>query len=143
MGWGAVVPRLYARGWTAQRLIARGVPLSLAVLAMAVLLGPEATAWTWAAFCVSCTVVALSQPAIGQAFPAALAGRALSAYNLLIFAGIFVLQWGIGLAIDGFTALGWGVQASFQAAFGLLALGCLASYVWFLHRDDRTPEAAR
>jgi predicted MFS family arabinose efflux permease len=143
MGWGAVVPRLYARGWTAQRLIARGVPVSLAVLAMAVLLGRHATAWAWAAFCVSCTVVALSQPAIGQAFPAALAGRALSAYNLLIFAGIFVLQWGIGLAIDGFRAIGWGVRASFQGAFGLLAFGCLASYVWFLHRDDRTPQTAR
>lgn len=106
MGWGAVVPRLYARGWSAQRLIARGVPVCLAVLVTATLLGPRATAWAWGAFCVTCSVVSLSQPAVGQAFPAALAGRALSAYNLLVFAGVFVLQWGIGLAIDGFKALG-------------------------------------
>jgi len=139
LGWGALVPRLYARGWTAQRLIARGVPQFLAVFALAIGLGRHATAWAWAAFCVTCTVVSLSQPAIGQAFPVALAGRALSAYNLLIFAGVFLVQWGIGLAIDGLRALGWSVQASFQGAFTMLALGCAGAYVWFLRRDDRVP----
>ncbi|HEV7914713.1 MAG TPA: MFS transporter [Albitalea sp.] len=143
MSWGALVPRLYARGWTAQRLIARGVPVCLAVLIAAILLGQHAAAWVWGAFCVTCTVVSLSQPAIGQAFPAALAGRALSAYNLLIFVGVFFLQWGIGLAIDGFKALGWTVESSFQGAFALLALCCVMSFVWFLHRDDRTPAPAR
>ncbi|WP_280152989.1 MFS transporter [Piscinibacter sp. XHJ-5] len=142
MSWGVVVPRLYARGWTAQRLIARGTPLCLAVLATAVLLGSGATAWAWGAFCVSSTVVSLSQPAVAQAFPTALAGRALSAYNLLIFVGVFLLQWGIGLAIDGFKALGWGIESSFQGAFALLTLCCVASYVWFLRGDDRTAPGA-
>ena len=41
-----------------------------------------------------------------QAFPAALAGRALSAFNLVIFGGVFCIQWGIGLLIDGLRALG-------------------------------------
>jgi len=36
-----------------------------------------ATAWAWALFCVTSTFVSLSQPTIGQAFPTALAGRAL------------------------------------------------------------------
>jgi predicted MFS family arabinose efflux permease len=142
MAWGVVVPRLYARDWTAQRLVARGTPLCLVVLAAAVLLGPQATAWVWGAFCVTCTVVSLSQPAVGQAFPAALAGRALSAYNLLIFVGVFLLQWGIGLAIDGFKALGWTVGSAFQGAFASLGMCCLASYVWFLRRDDRTAPVA-
>ena len=134
--WGAWVPRLYAKGWTAQRLIALGVPLSLGVLVLAVTLGHRATAWAWALFCVSSTVVSLSQPAIGQAFPASLAGRALSAYNLVIFVGIFVLQWGIGLAIDAFRAAGWSAESSFQGAFALMAVGCGFAYVWFLQRDD-------
>ena len=136
MGWGVVVPRLYARGWTAQRLIAGGVPIAVAVLVLAVLLGSRAGAWVWGLFCVSCTVVSLSQPAIGQAFPPALAGRALSAYNLLIFVGVFVLQWGIGLVIDALQAIGWRVESSFQGAFALLAGCCAMSYVWFLRRGD-------
>jgi mannose/fructose-specific phosphotransferase system component IIA/MFS family permease len=139
--WGALVPRMYARGWTAQRLIARGVPLSLLLLVIAVALGHRASAWAWALFCVSSTVVSLSQPAIGQAFAASLAGRAMSAYNLVIFLGIFVLQWGIGLAIDGFKAIHWSVESSFQGAFALMTMGCLMSYVWFLRRDDASGPA--
>jgi hypothetical protein len=142
MGWGILVPRLYARGWSAERLIARGIPICLAVLLVAILLGRQATAWAWGLFCVTCTFVSLSQPAIGQAFPASLAGRALSAYNLLIFVGVFVIQWGIGLAVDRFKALGWSVEASFQGAFALLALCCTASYLWFLRRPRPRAAAA-
>lgn len=134
MAWGMLVPRLYARGWTAERLIARGIPVCLVVLVAAILMGRHATAWAWGLFCITCTFVSLSQPAIGQAFPASLAGRALSAYNLLIFVGVFVIQWGIGLAVDRFKALGWGAEASFQGAFALLALCCTGSYLWFLRR---------
>jgi MFS family permease len=136
MMWGALVPRLYARGWNAARLIARGVPFSLAILVMTTGLGRHAGAWAWGLFCISCTVVSLAQPAVAQAFPPRLAGRALSAFNLVIFVGVFVLQWGIGLAIDVFRRLGASVESSFQGAFALLALCCAFAYVWFLRRDD-------
>ena len=137
MSWGALVPRLYARGWTAQGLIARGTPLALGALVLALLLGPASTALNWAAFCVCSTFTALSQPAIGQAFPARVAGRALSAYNLVIFAGVFVSQWGLGLAIDGFRAAGWDTVSAYRGAFALMTGCCAFSYLWFLWRDDR------
>jgi predicted MFS family arabinose efflux permease len=86
----------------------------------------------WALYCVSCTFIALSQPAIAMAFPAELAGRALSAYNLVIFAGVFVVQWGIGLMIDGFKALGLAEVAAFQGAFGIFLLCSMASYGYFV-----------
>ena len=121
--------RLYKSGWTAHSLMALGTPISVAVLVVAVALGARATAAVWAVFCVSCTVGSLSQPAIGRAFPAALAGRALSAYNLVVFAGVFCLQWGIGLAVDGLQSAGWPLQASYQGALALLAIGCTLSYV--------------
>ena len=139
MGWGVVVPRLYARGWDAARLIARGIPVCLLVLLLAIALGRHATAWVWGLFCVTSTVVSLSQPAIGQAFPAALAGRALSAYNLVIFVGVFTLQWGIGLAVDGFKGIGWAAESSFQGAFALFALCSALSYLWFLRRPAALP----
>lgn len=142
LGWGALVPRLYARGWTAPSLIARGLPLSLAALAVAVLLGEQATVPVWVLFCTGSTVVSLAQPAIGQSFPPALAGRALSAYNLVIFAGVFVLQWAIGGVIDVLNAAGWSVVSSFQAAFALLALCCVASYLWFLWLGDHAAHRA-
>jgi predicted MFS family arabinose efflux permease len=137
MGWGVVVPRLYARGWTAHSLIARGMPVSLLALGLGVAWGQDATAWVWALFCVSSTVVSLSQPAIGQAFESSLAGRALSAYNLVIFAGVFTLQWGMGAVIDTLMASGWNTVSAFRGAFALLGVCCVASYVWFLWRDER------
>jgi predicted MFS family arabinose efflux permease len=131
-GWGVAMPQLARRGWQVDRLIALGMPVSLLLLVGAVILGPLAGAAWWATWCVSCTFVSLSQPAVAQAFPPAAAGRALSAFNLVIFLGVFCVQWGIGLAIDALAALGWPRAAAFQAAFGLFALACTGSYAWFL-----------
>lgn len=136
MSWGAVVPRLYARGWTAQRLIKLGAPVSMIGLGAGVLLGTQATTWVWALYCAGCSVVALSQPAVAQALPAGLAGRALSAYNLVIFLGIFTLQWGMGLAIDLFRAWGWDVVSAYRGAFALLGICIVAAYAWFLVRAE-------
>jgi MFS family permease len=139
MSWGVIVPRLLGAGWTAHRLVSVGVPLALGALALALFLGGRAGAAHWAAFCVLSTVSALSQPAVGQAFPAHLAGRALSAYNLIIFAGVFVLQWGIGIAIDALRAAGRDTLSAYRWAFALLGGCCALAYLWFLWRDD--PEA--
>jgi predicted MFS family arabinose efflux permease len=141
LAWGVVLPRLYSQGWTAQRLVRLGIPLSLASLLLAIVLGPGATAWVWALFCVTSTFVSVSQPAIGQAFSTALAGRALSAYNLVIFAGVFSLQWGIGLTIDLLKAAGWSDLSAFRGAFALFGVCCVLSYLWFLCRDDTVAHA--
>ena len=130
--WGLLGPRLAARGLGADKLIARGAPLSLLALAGCIA-GGESTGWLgWALFCMGSSVISLSQPAIGLAFPASLVGRALSAFNLVIFSGVFVVQWGIGLLIDGFAAAGLARVASFQAAMGVFLCCAIASYVYFL-----------
>lgn len=147
LAWGLVTPALVARGWSAPRLIARGVPFSLLLLFGCAWGGPVTGALAWAAFCVSCTVVSLSQPAIGQAFPATLAGRALSAYNLAIFLGVFMIQWGMGWVIDVGRAAGASVVGSYQTAVGLLAVLATLAYAWFLwagRGDDlRQPRQSR
>ena len=76
----------------------------------------------------------LAQPAVGMAFPPALAGRALSAYNLVIFAGVFTVQWGIGLLVDGFIALGWDAVAAFRGAMAAFLAACVFGYGWFALR---------
>lgn len=133
--WGMMSPWLARRGWQADRLIARGLPTSFLFLAIIIIAGDALSARAgglWALYCVSCTFVSLAQPAVGMAFAPMLAGRALSAYNLVIFAGVFTVQWGIGLAIDGFKKLGLAEIAAFQAAMGVFLLCSMASYVYFL-----------
>jgi MFS family permease len=133
--WGLLNPWLARRGLHAERLIARGMPISLIVLA--IIIGAngiqsELSAMLWALFCMTSTFVSLTQPAVGMAFPAELAGRALSAYNLVIFAGVFSVQWGIGLLIDGLRALGWTEVDAFRGAMAVFLACCVASYVYFL-----------
>jgi predicted MFS family arabinose efflux permease len=130
--WGLLSPRLALRGLTANKLITRGAPLSLLALAGCIA-GGESTGWLgWALFCMTSSVISLSQPAIGMAFPASLVGRALSAFNLVIFSGVFVVQWGIGLLIDAFAAAGLARTPSFQAAMGVFLCCAIASYLYFL-----------
>ena len=137
MAWGLVMPRLARSGVQAQHLITWALPTSLLLLALIVVLGPAAGAAHWALWCVLSTSVSLSQPAIAQAFPAAWAGRALSAFNLVIFGGVFCVQWGIGLAIDAFGAAGWSPLASFKGAFGAFGGCCVLAQLWFYQRQRR------
>lgn len=130
--WGALMPRLLAGGWDAQRLLRRLLPVAIALLVLALSLGSRSGVWAWVLFCAACSVVSLSQPAVAQVFPAALAGRALSAFNLAIFVGVFIVQWGVGLLVDALLARGWTTETAFQGAFGALAVGCVLAYLWFV-----------
>ena len=138
--WGWVTPGLARRGIHADQLMAWGLPWSLLVLGALVLVGPGAGAGAaalLAAFCVTSTFVSLAQPAVGMAFAPHLAGRALSAYNLVIFAGIFVVQWGIGLGVDLARSLGLDGVLAYQAAFGAFGICSLLSWLFFwLFRAD-------
>jgi hypothetical protein len=139
--WGLVTPRLAKLGFLPNQIIAWGQPISFGVLAWIIVSGPKLgdnTAWVLSLFCISSTFVSLAQPAVGMAFPPHLAGRALSAYNLVIFVGVFVVQWGIGLGVDLFKSFGWSPVLAFQAAFSVFGLCAVASYVYFqfANRDN-------
>jgi hypothetical protein len=139
--WGLVTPKLAKRGISPDRLIAWGQPTSLLVLAYLIWMGPnlgDSTAIVLTLFCVTSTFVSLAQPAVGMAFPPHLAGRALSAYNLVIFFGVFVVQWGIGLGVDFFKSLGWPPVLAFQSAFSVFGVCATLSYVYFhwANRDN-------
>jgi MFS family permease len=135
--WGLLTPRFTKRGYSANKLMTFGVPLNFCVQLYIVLAGADAGALHWALYCISSSFVALAQPAVGMAFPVALAGRALSAYNLVLFLGVFVVQWGMGLMIDGFKAHGFQEPQAFQYAMAVFFACCLVSYGYFLkHKSD-------
>ncbi len=139
LAWGVVTPWLTHRGFTTDGLIAMGMPVSFVVLGLIIAAGPAAGALAWALFCMSSTFLALAQPSVAMVFPAGLAGRALSAYNLVVFGGVFVLQWGIGALIDGFGALGLDEPGSFRAAMGVFLACSILSYGYFRVAKDNSP----
>ena len=143
--WGLANPHLARRGLSADTLMARGLPLSFVLLALMITLGDafkHHVEILLALYCMACSFVSLSQPAVGMAFPQALAGRALSGYNLVLFAGIFVVQWGIGLLIDGFRALGATDINAFRLALAVFLACCVASYLHFVLGKHDNPASA-
>jgi len=140
LGWGWVNPWLTRKGWRAERLMAWGLPLHIGLLLGLAATGSrlgDYSGLAWTLFCVTGTVGALAQPAVGMAFPAALAGRALSAFNLLIFSGVFAVQWGVGLMIDGLRSLGLSLPNAYQGAMAAYAVFVLGAYLHLLRAKKR------
>jgi len=138
--WGLVNPLLAKKGIHADWLLTRGIPLSIVPVIVVAYLGARATEaapWLLGAYCVLATVNSLAQPAVGVSFRSELAGRALSAYNLVVFCGVFAVQWGIGLIIDRLLKLDWSEVEAYRGAWVVYALSYLAAYLFFLqHKKD-------
>lgn len=118
LGWAG--PRLVARGLNAHRLI--GIGVSGIVLAqVAMLLTSSEHAWMlWLLLAMCVPVTTLVQSQVALAFPASLAGRANTAYNLQLFIGASVAQWGMGLLTDAFKLHGATASGAFRAALAIL-----------------------
>ena len=133
--WGLANPWLARRGITVLQLITYGMPVNMLLLVAIAWMGPSlgsSTAFAWMLYCLTSTIGAQVQPAVGMSFRSELAGRALSAYNLVMFCGVFTVQWGIGLAIDALRRMGWQEVPAYQGAMGLYALCCVGAYLYFL-----------
>lgn len=130
LGWSA--PRLVARGWNIHRVIALGIA-GMIVAQGAMLLTDASWSWLlWLPLALCVPVTTLVQSHVGMAFPAALAGRANSAYNLQLFIGAFATQWGFGLAIDAFKAHGVGAADAFRITLGLAVALQAAALIFFV-----------
>lgn len=130
LGWAA--PRLISRGWNAHRLI--GIGIAGMLLAQAAMLFTRSQhAWIlWLLLAMCVPVTTLVQSNVGLAFPASLAGRANSAYNLQLFIGAFVTQWGIGVLIDALKTQGFSPVDAFRAALAIALALQLAALVQFM-----------
>jgi nitrate/nitrite transporter NarK len=130
LGW--VAPRVGPDRASLARVVVVGTVAVVAFeLAIAWAGGPSAW-WLWLGYAAAATVYTLVQPRVGLAFPAHLAGRALTGFNLVIFAWMFASQWGFGVAIDAFRAGGRDEVEAFRAAmvaFASLHAACLALFV--------------
>lgn len=129
------------RGLPVLRVVAIGLGLSVAVQALMVLL-PFPWSWTlWIALGVVITVTTLAQTHVSLAFPPALAGRANSAFNLMLFIGAFSVQWGIGLMVDWFAGRGWPAAAAMRMALACYLLVQLFALAMFIGmRSRNAPE---
>jgi MFS family permease len=134
VAWWA--PRYVFREGKQGPLVTRaiGIGLFCAILLQAAMLATTASwGWLlWIGFAVFITVAALVQTSVSLSFPTASVGRANSAYNLMVFIGIFAIQWGIGVLIDIFENLGASSSTAMRGAFAVCVALQAASLLAFL-----------
>lgn len=119
-----------------------GMGLSLVVLALQILLGADSSMWLWLlyALCVACGI--MTYTTCNKPFPKHLTGRSSTALNLAIFIGAFCVQWGIGLGIDGLSALGFEPSSAFRLTMAVLWGLMLASWLWYARPGRKTSHLA-
>ncbi len=135
--WGYVLPKLSSLGLGTMKLLKLGLPVSFLVLFIIILLGSKAGSIHWTIYILSTISLSLTQPAVALAFPKHLAGKAFTSYNLILFIGIFLTQWGIGLIIDFAQFLGFSEIFAFQISFFVFLLSCIFSYIYFIYCNKK------
>ena len=130
--FGYILPKITKLGLKSMRLMKIGLPVSYISLFVIIISGESAGAIHFTIYILSSIVLTLTQPAVALSFPTSLAGKSLTSFNLLIFVGTFVMQWGIGLVIDLSQFFGKGEIQSFQISFFVYLIICIFSYLYFL-----------
>jgi len=130
--FGYILPKITKLGLEAIKLMKFGLPISYLSLLVIIILGENAGAIHFTIYILTSIVLTLAQPAVALSFPTSLAGKSLTSFNLLIFVGTFLMQWGIGLVIDFSQFLGKGEIQSFQISFLVYLVICVISYLYFI-----------
>ena len=133
--FGYILPKITKLGLESMRLMKFGLPISYLSLIVIIISGENAGALHFTLYILTSIVLTLTQPAVALSFPTSLAGKSLTSFNLLIFVGTFLMQWGIGLVIDLSQFLGKGEIQSFQISFTVYLIICILSYSYFIMKN--------
>ncbi len=137
----SILGSYFLMGELSPRLIKRGVSLlnqSVCALFWLPLCIGVITFWQHSASWVLWLILAPAIPAMfllqtqaALEFPSAVAGRVLTTYNLLVFAGTFIVQWGFGALTDLFQRLNHSPSQSLTYSMACLVMLQVLGLLWF------------
>ncbi len=129
---GGIADRARARGVTTTAVFAVGIGVFLVVQLVLVAGDGGHAAILWAGFGFFGATAFLAFTIYVEHYPAALAGRVLTAANLLLFVAAFALQWGIGALLETFpmTPAGGHAAIGHTTALGVALALQAAAFVW-------------
>ena len=130
MGW--LMPRAEKRGVTVPVIAVVLNALGIITLLAASWLTDARYWWIWLVLPATTTINTLTQTYINGYFPVALAGRANSLFNLLIFAGAFCWQSGLGLLIDYFKSSGATTVQAYQQSLWIYIVIAVVTWMAFV-----------
>ncbi len=136
---GSVTSALGRKGISTSTVATTCVVTASLPLVLMIVLEGDAPPWLcWPVFGFFGTGSILFYAALSQHFPRQIAGRVNTALNLLVFVGAFVLQWGIGVVIDHWSAGGAFSVTGYRVAFSVLVMLQAGALLWYLvfRRED-------
>jgi predicted MFS family arabinose efflux permease len=131
--WGNFAARVERRGVSAFTVMSVGVGAFLLLQLLLTVLEADFPPILWMGFGLFGTAGSLSYFILSQRFTADLAGRVITALNVLVFAWAFAAQWAIGAIIDQWPVLdGRYDPRGYRVGFTVfLAIECLG-YAWMM-----------
>lgn len=142
--WGSLAEVLGRRGVRAISIALCGMGLfQTTQFCTVVFADPTWALPMWLAFGFFGTANVLGYSSLAQSFPAELAGRVNTALNLLVFAGAFAVQWGVGAIINRWEPLSAGgyPAGAYQAAAAVvlaLQISAIGWYAFYRRNEIRT-----
>lgn len=127
-------PKLEKMGFNLARQTRFGFIWFVSCMALILLWRSESAWWAWLILAPGVPAVILMQTQTALMFPKAIAGRVLTTFNLIMFAGAFAVQWGVGLLADGFIGLGSNRETGLWLSFAVLLAFQMASLWWFFYK---------
>ncbi|TRZ92186.1 MFS transporter [bacterium] len=140
MTMGNLASRLERAGIAPSYVVGIGVGVGILVHASLAVgyLGMQSIIWFLFGFLGTAGTV--NYAILPQAFPVSMAGRVITALNLLVFVASFLVQWGIGIVIN-FYPTGGGSYApeGYTVAFGASVILQVAALFWFFRGITELP----
>jgi predicted MFS family arabinose efflux permease len=127
-----LLPRANAKGFKTLSYVKWLLAIGLLSQLLAISIDSTFSWILWIIVAITATGHILGQSTVITAFPSSNAGVAATSYNLLIFVGAFIFQWGIGWGIDLSVSLGSEKINAFKQVFIIFLCIQLIAYVWFL-----------
>ncbi|WP_372044734.1 MFS transporter (plasmid) [Tistrella bauzanensis] len=146
LGFGLIADRLQRRGislWTTMAVTTTGFVVVQAMLLVAP--SPGVSRALWIAYGLFTAGPIFTYALLSLALPPALSGRAISLLNLFATLAGFVLQYGVGVIIEGWAPLADGHYPTdaHRTALGVMVAMQGVALVWMLWPGWRPQPAAR
>ena len=136
-----VLPKLARRGIDTMRYMTWTVGMSMIMQAGAYFWQTSLVWVWWFLFAITCASFVLAQSIIVLYFPKNYSGRVSTTYNLTLFIGAFIVQWGIGHMLDLGIALGWNKTSAYDLALAVFLAIQILGFIWFLIAPHYFPMA--
>lgn len=134
---GAIGSRLQSRPGASRLWYIGSLAVAAVSLCTIITNAFPASSLPWLAYGITLGASMLAYPALTRAFPAAITGRVVTSYNMVMFLGGFVLQFGLGAVIQALVDGGWARPQAYQGAFAMLLAAQLAALTWFVVASRR------